>query len=75
MATSFRGRISQIVGDLVQVWDVASAHSAYLRREQITGGDDLRLNDEILVEGDEATRRARRLSVGAAGSAEAQATA
>lgn len=62
MSTSFRGRVSQIAGELVQVWDVRSGHSVFLQRTRIQGGDDLRLNDELLVEGDEGRRRARRLS-------------
>lgn len=62
MSTSFRGRVSQIAGELVQVWDSRSGHSVFLQRAQIHGGEDLRLNDELLVEGDEGQRRARRLS-------------
>lgn len=62
MSTRFQGRISQIAGDLVQVWDVASGHSLYLERTQIEHGDEIRLNDEVLVEGDGSHRHARRLT-------------
>ncbi len=56
MSTTFRGRVSQIAGDLVQVWDAASGHSVYLPRGAIRGGDHLRLNDEVIVEGDGSRR-------------------
>lgn len=62
MPTRLQGRISQIAGDVVQVWDVASGHSLYLERDQIERGDDIRLNDEVLVEGDGSHRHARRVT-------------
>lgn len=62
MSASFRGRITQIAGDLVQIWDARSGHAAYLQRDEIVGGADLRLNDEVVVEGDERERRGRCVS-------------
>ncbi len=62
MSMSVRGRVSQIAGELIQVWDIKTGHSIYLDVAQIVGGDELRLNDEVLVEGDETRRRGRRLS-------------
>ncbi len=62
MATSFRGKVTQIAGDLVQVWDAGSGHSVFLDRDRIEGGDDLRLNDEVAVSGDGDRRRAVRVT-------------
>lgn len=62
MSTSFRGRITMIAGDLVQVWDARSGHSIFIDRRQIDGGDGLRLNDEVAVSGEETRRRAVRVT-------------
>lgn len=62
MATSFRGKVTQIAGDLVQVWDARSGHSVFLDRSRIDGGDDLRLNDEVAVSGEGDRRRAVRVT-------------
>jgi hypothetical protein len=62
MSTSFRGKVTQIAGDLVQIWDARSGHSIFIDRDHIDGGEDLRLNDEVAVHGEEERRRALRLS-------------
>ena len=62
MSTSFRGKVTQIAGDLVQIWDARSGHSIFIDRGQIEGGDELRLNDEVAVHGEDERRRALRVS-------------
>jgi hypothetical protein len=62
MTTSFRGKVTQIAGDLVQIWDARSGHSLFIDRRHIEGGDELRLNDEVAVHGDEVRRRALRVT-------------
>jgi len=62
MSTSFRGKVTQIAGDLVQIWDARSGHSIFIDRAHIEGGEELRLNDEIAVYGEDERRRALRLS-------------
>jgi hypothetical protein len=62
MPSSFRGKVTQIAGDLVQIWDARSGHSIFIDRGHIDGGDELRLNDEVAVHGDEDRRRALRLT-------------
>jgi hypothetical protein len=62
MSTSFRGKVTQIAGDLVQVWDARFGHSIFIDRRHIEGGEELRLNDDVAVHGEEERRRALRLS-------------
>jgi hypothetical protein len=62
MSSSFRGKVTQIAGDLVQIWDARSGHSIFIDRRHIQGGDELRLNDEVSVHGEEERRRALRVS-------------
>ncbi len=73
MVSSFRGKVTQIAGDLVQIWDARSGHSIFIDRARIEGGEELRLNDEVAVHGDEARRRARRMTGPVAHSATAAA--
>ncbi|MEO1089221.1 MAG: hypothetical protein AAFX81_01205 [Pseudomonadota bacterium] len=61
MSTSFQGRVTQIVGDFVQIWDAASGHSLFLERDQIVDGEAVRLGDMVVVGGDEGHRHARRV--------------
>jgi len=35
MASTFRGKVTQIAGDLVQIWDAASGHSVFIDRRHI----------------------------------------
>ncbi|MFP4271387.1 MAG: hypothetical protein ACLFTL_12580 [Alphaproteobacteria bacterium] len=74
MSTSFRGKVTQIAGDLVQVWDARSGHSIFIDRGHIEGGEELRLNDEVAVRGEDEHRRGLRLS-GSAAHASAQSAA
>jgi len=62
MASTFRGKVTQIAGDLVQIWDAASGHSVFIDRRHIEGGEALRLNDDVGVFGDEQRRQALRVS-------------
>ena len=62
MPTSFRGKVTQIAGDLVQIWDSRSGHSIFIDRDHIEGGEQLRLNDEVAVHGEDERRRALRVS-------------
>jgi hypothetical protein len=62
MATSFRGKVTQIAGDLVQIWDARSGHSIFIDRGRIEGGEELRLNDEVAVQGEDTRRQARRMT-------------
>jgi hypothetical protein len=62
MSTSFRGRVTLIAGELVQLWDARTGHSVFIDRRQIDGGEGLRLNDEVAVSGEESRRRAVRVT-------------
>jgi hypothetical protein len=60
--SSFEGRATQIIGDMVQIADDISGHSVFLPLRAIVGGLQLRLRDRVLIEGPEAERRGRRLT-------------
>lgn len=60
--TSFEGRATSIMGDLVQILDGRSGHSLFLSRQQIDGHADLALDDRVWIEGETSRRRGRRIA-------------
>ena len=63
---SFVGRAIQICATLVQVVDPVGGRSLFVARDRIVGGEALRLDDRVWIEGRCDDRRGRRLEAGAA---------